>query len=1032
MQDLYSKKLHPYRAFILGLTLCLVLLSTFVVELLPVSLYPNSTKPTVRVVASYDMDVSSFKEVVGKKMEKSLRNIEGVDRVDAQYGPGKTTYYAVFEWNKSSNEAMKEVATVASFYQSQLPSNYPPIKTYYYDAGLELYIAVKSKKMSSEALSVALEQRLTPILSSIPGISSVYVSPVDQKEVIVKVNPYSLVRYKLSIEDVLDKLKESRFDTHLGTIRSVGDAPEYQVTLGQAAKTIDEIENFVLSSGAGRLVKLSDVATVELQVKESSRYFYVDDMQVVAVAAWPLPDTNLYDISKQFESAVAKELNGLGEVIVLNSPMKYIGVSLYQMGVAVLVGMLFTALSVLIFFRKLSATILITLSMPISITFGVCMLFLFNAGINLVSVGAVGIASGLVVDSCVFVLEKIRLKLAILKSTEISTRYSRTVIGAVRESVRSVLSTSMTSIAVFLPLLFTQPIIKALIGELSIVIIVLLLASIVFSLFVLPALILLFPGKLFLQTTSFNQGNAEQDKRRAGSLYPKTQRLLSNIWITTPILLLTIWLCSHAIGLLWHDVKRDVIAQPLPNIVDVGLFFNDTELPLFKRQKLAFIVKERVDQVLKDEIKFSFTDVRKGVVYISIHLKNYEQAPNVIKKLKKAVPDNEDYTVDISPWVSASVKVENKPDYRIYIPNGEHERSVKLVSDLYKGFKAESAVLKVVPYPKVKKFSIANLKLNQMVVSSLSNELDYGDLEKSLSLFSKLSLKEEYLYSVNMNVGDTPLSIQVGQNGLSGIAEIEQLPIWLDGIAVNFGQLAKFITSDDYLYYHSRNGADVYMLELWMAKDVGNANEIISKVIGGVGVQSLGVNVVSVEGEINDNIRSLLFALCASVIIVFLVLIIDLKSVILSLVALSCIPFGMVGASFSLFYFDGTFSVNSLIGLIMLSGIGVNSSILIIHSYQDNAVKYPDNNVYENIISAVVSRLRAIFITSISTILGMLPLAYGFGNGGPIMQPLGLAMCGGMLTIALLSIVIIPVLLAAHQRLFAKFTNHVHNKAVSN
>ncbi|AOT10596.1 efflux RND transporter permease subunit [Pseudoalteromonas luteoviolacea] len=1032
MQDLYLKKLHPYRAFILGLTFFLVLLSTFVVELLPVSLYPNSTKPTVRVVASYDMDVSSFKELVGKKLEKSLRNIEGVDRVDAKYGPGKTTYYTAFEWNKSSNEAMKEVATVASFYQSQLPSNYPPIKTYYYDAGLELYIAVKSTKMSSEALSVALEQRLTPILSSISGISSVYVSAVDQKEVIVKINPYSLVRYKLSIEDVLDKLKESRFDAHLGTIRSVGDTPEYQVTLGQAAKTISEIENFVLSSGAGRLVKLSDVATVELQVKESSRYFYVDDMQVVAVAAWPLPDTNLYDISKQFESAVAKELNGLGEVIVLNSPMKYIGVSLYQMGVAVLVGMLFTALSVLVFFRKLSATVLITLCMPISIAFGVCLLFLFNAGINLVSVGAVGIASGLVVDSCVFVLEKIRSKLTNLRANESSTSYSRTVIGAVRESVRSVLSTSMTSIAVFLPLLFTQPIIKALIGELSLVIIVLLLASIVFSLFVLPALILLFPGKLSLQTTSFNQDNAEKDNHRTTSLYPKTQRLLSNVWITISILLLTIWLCSHAIGLLWHDVKRDVIAQPLPNIVDVGLYFNDTELPLSKRQQLAFTVKEQVEQVLKDEIKFSFTDIRKGVAYISLHLNNYDQAPSIIKELKKVVPDNENYTADISPWVSASVKVENKPDYRIYIPNGEHERGVKLVSDLYKGFKAENAIIKVVPYPKIKKSSIANLKLNQMVVSSLSNGVDYGDLENSLSLFSKLSLKEEYLYSINMNVGDTPLSIQVGQGGLSGIAEIEQLPIWLDGIAINFGQLAQFVTYDDYLYYHSRNGSDVYMLELWVAKDVENANETISKVIESLELQSLGINVVSVESEVNDNIKSLLYALYASVIIVFLILIIDLKSITLSLVALSCIPFGLVGASYSLFYFGGTFSVNSLIGMIMLAGIGVNSSILIIHSYQDNTIKYPSNNVYENIICAVVSRLRAIFITSISTILGMLPLAYGFGNGGPIMQPLGLAMCGGMLTIALLSIVIIPVLLAAHQRLFAKFTNHVHNKAVSN
>ncbi len=1020
--DSLASKLYPYKIFILGVVAFSIILASHIVDLLPISLYPNSSKPTVRVVASYDMDATSFKEVIGKKMEVSLRNIEGATRIDAKYEPKKTTYYVSFSWDKSSSEAMKEVSTVASFYQSQLPQNYPPIKTYYYDAGLELYIAVKSNKLASDELSKLLEQRLLPILTSIPGISSVYVSPVDQKEVVVKVNPYALVMHKLSIESLIEKLNESRFDARLGTLQSYQDNPEYQVTLGQTPRNIQEIEDLVIDSGSGRLVRLKDLASVELQIKESSRYFYVDDTQVVAVAAWPLPDTNLYEISKLFESAVAAELNGLGEAVILNSPMNYIKVSLYQMGTAVLVGMIFTALSVFAFFRRLSATMIISLSMPISIVFGICMLAIFDAGINLVSVAAVGVASGLVVDSCVFVLERIRYKLSRLNSEQLFTLYSKTVFDATRQSVRSVLITSLTSIVVFFPLLFTQPIVKALIGELAIVIIILLCASVIFSLFVMPALILAFPNKSVIavtkQLTSRNKTQYINSNK-----YPKTQKLLSNLWIRGATLGIVSYFCMHSLAVLWNDVKRDVIAQPLPNIIDVGLYFNDSELALSARKQFAIESKSKIEQSIGKQIKFSFVDIRKNVAYISLHLKNYEDAPEIVSKLKRLIEDKKEYSVDVSPWVSASVKIENTPDYTLYVPKADHANSVAQVAEIYRLLKLQDGVSRVKAYPKTKSSNIAQLSLDDSVVAYIDTELSYKELQNSLSLFSKLSIQEEYLYSINMKTGDTPLSIQIGSKGVEKMEHIEQLPIWIDDLSVNFGQLASFEFKEDYLHYHSRNGADIYMLEVWLNDDIQDGKTYLAKALEQNGFKDKNINIVSGNDEITSNISSLIYALYCSLLIIFLILLLDLKSISLCLIALSSIPIGLIGASYSLFYFDSTFSVNSLIGIIMLGGIGVNSSILIIHGYQYSRTEQPELNLYEHVITAVLSRLRPILITSISTVLGMSPLAYGLGNGGPIMQPLGLAMCGGMVAVATLSIVIIPMLLITQQEIANKLKN---------
>lgn len=1002
--------LYKLRVFNLTLVLFCTILASILVQQLPISLYPNSTKPTVRVTVKYTMDVVTFKDTVGKKLEQSIRNIDSVDKLDVRYRANRSDFYVSFKWKTNPDQALKDVATVASFYQAELPENYPPIKTSYYDAGLELYVAANSEVMDLEKFGKVMKSRLIPALETIPGLASSYVTEVNEKEIAIIINPYSLVTYNLTLEDILSVLHKERFDTRLGTIRSNERAPEYQVMYVKSPKSIKDLEQIVVLKTSERLVQLSEVAKITLRPKEDDRFYYIDEKQSIAIGAGPMPGTNLYTAASRFEQTLDKYVADLGELFVLNSPMTYIKVSLKQMALAVLTGMLFTALCVLIAFRTLRITLLIACTMPMSIIFGICMLSVFDVGINLVSIGAVGVTSGMVIDNSVFVLQRIRQELVSADNADNSS-----IQRAVKSSVRSVLSTTATSLVVFLPLIFTQPVVKALVGELVVVIILLLLASIFVSLVVLPTIIMLLSNSNSQYRYLVKTYTAHTNKN---NLYTRVLNvLLSSKLLSLFVLAIISIAFAYSIHLLSHKVKKDVVAQPLPNIIDVGLYFSDTELPAEKRKALVFSVRDVIKTHLEQEIKFIYTDLRKNLSYLSIHIKDYTKASDIIEELRQRVKDTPDYSVDISPWVSASIKVENIPHLELRLSKTNHNQDIRLLDKLYRKLKTSEGIYKVKVYPKTRLTQFAEIDVDEVLVSKLAAQTSVDELEQQIINHAKYSLDYEYLYDVNLADGPTPLAVKLGKERIDDLAQLTNQPVRMGKDIVNLGHIAQVNLREQSSNYFSRNGEQSYLIEIWFNRDIkSHRAHLKSLLTNEIQQYPDRISILNTDKETEKNVGSLKKALYCSLALILLVLLFDFSKLVTALIAMSCIPLGFIGAAISLYQFDSTLSVNSLIGLMMLGGLGINNAIFIIHGFTENLLNSPNSTAKDNIIRAANSRLMPISVTTVSTICGMLPLAMGLGNGGPIMQPLGLALAGGMLSVFVLSLFLIPVLLHLTRR----------------
>jgi len=953
------------------------------------------------------MNVLNFRDNIGRKMEQTLKSLNGVVNVDAQYEPDIATFMVKFDWGVDSEQAYQLTASSAAIYQSLLPSNAPKIKSSYYDPGLELYVAVKSKGKSAEELSLLLKKRLEPKLKNIQGISSVYISPVLDKEISIKVDQHLLAAHHLSMVDIVEHISQARFDYSLGVLQAYEDQPELRVVYENNRDSVSKLKSLPILIDAGKILKLGDIAKISLQVRAQDRVFKLNGESVIAIAAWPLPNTDIYNIAHLFEQEVTREIGKDGSVSIINSPIKYIDDSIEQMSIAVLFGMCFAGLSVGLAFRTMRLASIIVLTMPLSIMVSVCFLHLSGVGINIITISAVGIAIGMVVDPAVFVVDRIRFALSAESNT--NSNLAEVVESAVKQSYGSVFSTTLSTVAVFLPLAFTQPVVKALLGDFVIVITCLLLTSLFVSLLVVPTLIVLCYRNSSVRlkvTTSESRWLAQIPKSLS------LERLLQNKYVTFPFFVMVVISSCWSVYLLSYDVKREIVAQPLPNIIDVSLNFTSSELDFDARMGLFDPVYKIIESHSGDSVKFMFSDIRKDVAYLSLHLKDNNNAEELIGKLKTLVPPTDSYDVDISPWVSASLKVEDLPNVRIFFTGLPHEQSVEMLKKTNDFLRSYEGVIKVKTYPSTRTNDLLNVKIKDDVLAWLDGEGKYLNYLEQLNNIVKYSVAPGYMYDINSNAYDIPVMLQLGEHRSKSVEQLENVPIEINGDIFKLSQLADFTVTEKNTKYFSRNSADVYLLEVWLSRTIIHSEPYMLELLNNVpGIDMNYVNVSSTDLEVMDNVSSLIYALYAALILVLLILLLDLVKIPYVVIALSTLPTGIIGAALALYSFESTLSVTSLVGLIMLAGLSVNNSIFIIHGLKQIKSIQPDMSAALKVVAAVRMRLNAVVVTSLSTLCAMLPLALGFGNSGPITQPLGLVMFGGGLTSALFSLTLTPVLL---------------------
>lgn len=1009
-EQTFVGKLLNYRSAIVAFTLFLVFIGIGNLTRLPVSMFPNSTKPTVKITVDHDFDTVAFKEEIGRDLEASLMALTGVERVEATYKFNQVTYFAVFDWGKDPDQAINDVSSVSSFYQTRLPDHLPPIMVYFHDVGIENYVAVQSKQMNAKELGLLLNKKLTPALREIPGMQYFYVSTFNEDEVVVTVDPYRLVEFDVSLADVYKALQRSRFNESLGTIPANEDESERHVYFIKKVNNFVELADISVARNGSRIIRLGDVAEVSTQISDQGRISLLGDEPAIAIAAWPKPNANLYQFAQDFQATVTGQTSDIANVYYLNDPLAYIDESLQKVMYAVLLSMLFAAIAVSFAFVSLKLTMLTALIMPLSLLCSGLVLSILDVGLNLVSLGAMSVSIGLVVDNAIVVMDRICKEIKDQKPEQVSGLIVA-IKTSVTESTTAIVASTITTIVVFAPLAFTLPIVYSLVGELATVVVSVLISSLFISLLFIPSVI------IGLSSLTNNWRWLERGAGKKQSIFIRFYAWLLGYVLRFRVIQLllvagSIALFVLAIQMAFNDLDKEIVAEPKPNIIDVEVGFSSIDLTPEERDRLVRPIREFLSQEFSTMINYQFTSMRQTVAYVSLYLNNFEDAEHIVKTIRANLKDTPDYSLDVAPWVSAKLQVPNLPDIRVVSIANSPQQQRKDHQALEQKLKSDKSVYKLKSYPKSRTRDVINVRFNDSLSKGLRWAIENDALGDTITDYIKYATDKRLLFEANLERGEVPLKLTLSNAEDGSVESLGNMPIKIDGQLLNLRHILSLEQTRRWSEYYTRNNEDLFLTEVWLSDNVGlDKRGYIEKVLASMGPQwASNYSILDSDTEIQENIESLLYALGVALALVVVVLLAVNQSFKLSVVVLSAVPLGITGAVFALWYFGSTFSVNSMLGIILLSGITINNTILIVDSYV-RLGKRNDNALNDNIIAACVGRVKAASVTSFTTILGMIPIAMGLGSNGAILQPLGISVSGGLGVSLLLSLFLTPVLL---------------------
>lgn len=1021
MQGFFLNTLKSYYRFIILCTLILCTIGFLTVQNLPISLYPSVSSPTIRAEVIFEESADTFYERWGRKMEESLRSIHGVKYVEATYGQTKVIYYMHFKWDTSSDVAKKEVKMVTSFYRARMPDYLPDVFVYYYDPGTENYLAIKHKYLKGHDLSRFIKVNLLPQIEAIPGVSRAWVSEPGAEFVHVKLDPFKLLKLGISVDDVVNLLQQHRFNFNLGRYKTdVGSEYNAQITL--INHSAEDIRRIQVSNHHLQPIYLADIAEIDVEYNSYDRQFTLGDDEVIAVAMWPESGANLFKVSAAFLQSVEGYFGEDAEVMVLNHPNAFITSSINYLLYSIAAGMLSAALMVLLFYRHFSSMLLISITMPLSLGISFIVMEFLGIGINLISLSALGLTIGIVVDVAIIIMDNI-----IQPGTSDEDQgidWYKTVAEKTLQVCPSILASMATSIVIFIPVAFTQPMTASILSDLVFSAVIILSVALLVCLFMVPSVAVLLGRRFFIT-------KASSAKQVDGSSW--LVKCYQQTWL---MLLIVVSTFATSVLIIHHyipQLPKEVIAAPKAEIIDVNLIFKQEGLQPDVKKSLIAPFRELIHQHLGENVRTIYTDFRRNNTYLSIHLNSYIAVDENLKTLNRILVETDDISVEIEPWVTSSLRVSAQPNLVLFFNHSNEDLNREIVAKASQYLKEQEGVIRVRLTPQQQKTSIIDIDVDEPTLNAISSE-QFQENKDKLYSYIRYTIGPQDLYNLQMEGrGEMALKLSIAPPDQDNYLSI---PMSLGQNLLFMNHMVTEYKNQVWREFFSRNGQKVNKLDIWL-ENSSNTAEATEAIIADLKLYldsefKLGIIPLSIDNnndEMDENIASLVNALALAIVLTFLIVHFHYRQITLSCIVLSVVVFGIAGSTWALFYFDSTISLNSILGMLILTGLVVNNSILITDFYL--ILRQQGFTVHTAVSASLHKRSRALTITNLTTLAGMMPLAIGFGAGQDITKPLGISVAGGLVYATLLTIITLPAMLVLYGNV-QEYIEEAHREPAKN
>ncbi|MEV6169753.1 efflux RND transporter permease subunit [Streptomyces sp. NPDC051954] len=967
-------------------------------------LLPSIELPMVSVLAPYQ---GASPDVVEKQVvepiEDSLEGVDAITGVTSTASEGNALIMASFEYGNDTKQLVADVQQAVNRARVQLPDDVDPQVVAGSTDDIPTVVLAVTSDRDQQALADQLDRTVVPDLKDIDGVGQVTVDGVRDLQVTVTPDQAKLAKAGLSSPALSQALQAGGATVPAGSFDEDGNNRTVQV--GGGFTSLKQIQDLMVTGEAGGdPVRLADVATVEQEQAGADSITRTDGKPSLAVSVTMDQDGSAVAISNAVEDKLAdmrKDLGTGSTITVVSDQGPAVSKSISGLTTEGGLGLLFAVLVILVFLASIRSTLVTAVSIPLSVVLALIVLWTRDLSLNMLTLGALTIAIGRVVDDSIVVLENIKRHLGYGEERE------EAILKAVREVAGAVTASTLTTVAVFLPIGLTGGMVGELFGSFSLTVTAALLASLLVSLTVVPVL-----SYWFLRAPKGTPENAEEARRQAEEKEAKSR--LQRIYV--PVLRFA--------------TRRRLTSVVLAIVILIGTF---GMAPLLKTNFFDQGEQEvlTVKQELKPGTSLAATD---------------EQAKKV-EKLLGSVDGVKDYqvTVGSSGFLAAfgGGTDTNQASYQVMLEDSASYDAVQ--TRIEDGLKKLSGIGTTT--------IAAGDGFGSQDLSVVVKAADAGVLREAAEEVRKTVAGLDDVTDVTSDLAQSVPRISVRANDKAAAAGFNDTTLGAAVAEAVKGTTAAKATLDDTerdvvikSAKPAETLAELKALRLGPVKlsDIATVRMVDGPVsmtrIDGqraatITARPTGDNTGAVstdlQSEINgldlpegatasiggvsenqdDAFANLGLAMLAAIAIVFMLLVATFRSLVQPLILLVSIPFAATGAIGLLIATGTPMGVPAMIGMLMLIGIVVTNAIVLIDLI--NQYRREGYGVVEAVVEGGRHRLRPILMTALATIFALLPMALGVtGEGGFIAQPLAVVVIGGLITSTLLTLLLVPTLYA--------------------
>ena len=994
--------------FTIVVNLTIVLFGLIGYSFLGVREFPSIDPAQVSIRTNYTGANSDIIESqITEPLEKAINSIDGIRNVTSSSIQGSSNITVEFNLDKDLEEAANDVRDKVSQAIRNLPQDIdaPPVVSKA-DANSDAIISMTVQSDSRNALELSdfAENVIGQRLETIPGVSGIQIWGQKRYAMRLWIDPVKLASYGCTVSEVRSALSKQNVELPSGKI--TGSNTELMVrTIGNISKE-EEFNNIIIRSEGDKIVRFSDIGKAEIGPENVETNMMQSGVPLVGVAIVPRPGANYLDIAKAFYKEFERFKKELPKDIKLNIVIDntvFVKQSVIEVAETLGISILLVVLIIYLFFRDWAIAFRPLIDIPVSLIATFFIMWLFGFSINALTLLAIVLATGLVVDDGIVVTENI------FKKVEEGMSPIEAAIKGSNEIFFAVISISITLAAVFLPVIFLEGFVGRLFREFGVVIGAAVLVSAFVSLTLTPMLnAYLMKGGKQEKSKFYNLTEPYFQKLNSGYA-DSLARFMKKKWLSFPILIA----CFGLIYLFFNLLKKETApyddrsGMVLRVATSEGSSYEYTDRFMQEISKLVddSIPEKKVALVITSP-GFNASSVNSGFVRISL------LQPNERKASQKEVAEK--LTKWTSGYSEAKTSVIEQPTIAVNRRGGLPIQYIIQASNFEK--LREKIPLFMEEAAKNETFSTTdvNLKFNKPEIN--------------------VTIDREKAESLGISVLDVAQTLQLSLSGqrfgyflrngkqYQVIGQFEKndrsKPLDLTSMFVknNKGELIQMdnvITIEEQsnptqLYHNNRFMSATVSAGLAPGKSIGDGieamNEIKDKVLDDSFTTDLG-------GESRDFVESssnTSFAFGLALLLIFLILAAQFESFIDPIIIILTVPMAVAGALFSLWLFNQSWNIFSQIGTVMLIGLVTKNGILIVEFA--NQLREQGKPKLEAILEASEARLRPILMTSLAIALGALPIALSLGAASTSRIGMGVVIVGGTVFSLVLTLFVIPAL----------------------